>query len=91
MRKYLELVEGSFTQEHFDKQEAQHPYVAYSIQDGEVIFNIIKEGDLYTILKLTKGVPNSDYQAVDLGLPSGLKWADRNVGATSPEDGGSYF
>lgn len=56
-----------------------------------MIFNIIKEGDLYTILKLTKGVPNSDYQAVDLGLPSGLKWADRNVGATSPEDGGSYF
>ena len=31
------------------------------------------------------------YQAVDLGLPSGLKWADRNIGATSHEDTGLYF
>jgi hypothetical protein len=29
--------------------------------------------------------------AVDLGLPSGTLWADRNVGADSPEDYGSYF
>ena len=29
--------------------------------------------------------------AVDLGLPSGVKWADRNIGATSPEDVGLYF
>lgn len=28
---------------------------------------------------------------VDLGLPSGLLWATRNVGAESPEDYGSYF
>ena len=35
--------------------------------------------------------PSSSYVAVDLGLPSGLKWADRNVGAESPEDNGLYF
>ena len=29
--------------------------------------------------------------AVDLGLPSGTLWADRNVGAYSPEDYGDYF
>lgn len=28
---------------------------------------------------------------VDLGLPSGLLWAECNVGATSPEDTGYYF
>ena len=28
---------------------------------------------------------------VDLGLPSGLLWATRNVGATSPEDYGDFF
>ena len=28
---------------------------------------------------------------VDLGLPSGLLWATRNVGATAPEDYGDYF
>lgn len=30
-------------------------------------------------------------KAVDLGLPSGTKWADRNVGASSPEDFGDYY
>ena len=31
------------------------------------------------------------YEYVDLGLPSGLKWATCNVGATSPEEYGLYF
>jgi hypothetical protein len=35
--------------------------------------------------------PTQTYNMVDLGLPSGLLWADRNVGATSPEDAGLYF
>ena len=29
--------------------------------------------------------------AVDLGLPSGLKWANANLGASSPEDYGDYY
>ena len=35
--------------------------------------------------------PTTDAVAVDLGLPSGTKWADRNVGASSPEDYGGYY
>ena len=31
------------------------------------------------------------YEYVDLGLPSGLKWATMNVGATSETDYGDYF
>lgn len=34
-------------------------------------------------------IDNHDY--VDLGLPSGLKWATCNVGATSPEESGNYY
>ncbi len=30
-------------------------------------------------------------QAVDLGLPSSIKWASCNVGATAPEDYGNYY
>lgn len=30
-------------------------------------------------------------EAIDLGLPSGLKWASMNVGATKPEEYGDYF
>ena len=32
-----------------------------------------------------------DIQAVDLGLPSGIRWASCNVGATTPEGYGYYF
>lgn len=34
---------------------------------------------------------NSSVVWVDLGLPSGLLWADRNVGASSPEDFGNHY
>jgi len=53
---------------------------------------------------ITKGFPNMGFrlvlapvvapagvEAVDLGLPSGTKWANMNVGATAPEDYGLYF
>lgn len=33
----------------------------------------------------------SGHAYVDLGLPSGIKWATCNVGADSPEDYGDYF
>lgn len=32
-----------------------------------------------------------DHEWVDLGLPSGLKWATCNVGANKPEDYGNYY
>ena len=35
--------------------------------------------------------PYNGHEYVDLGLPSGLKWATCNVGATSPEQSGLYF
>ena len=37
--------------------------------------------------------PNSEngHEWVDLGLPSGLKWATCNVGANTPEEYGDYF
>ena len=33
----------------------------------------------------------STYEAIDLGLPSGTLWCDRNVGASSPEGFGGYY
>lgn len=37
------------------------------------------------------GGSTTSVQWVDLGLPSGLLWADRNVGAASPENYGYYY
>ena len=31
------------------------------------------------------------YKTIDLGLPSSLLWADRNIGASTPEEAGLYF
>lgn len=35
--------------------------------------------------------PYNGHEYVDLGLPSGLKWATCNVGANKPEEYGDYF
>ena len=41
---------------------------------------------------LLENIPtHNGYEYVDLGLPSGLKWAKCNVGASSPEQSGLYF
>lgn len=37
------------------------------------------------------GPAPADVQAIDLGLPSGIKWASCNVGAEKPEDYGNYY
>ena len=39
----------------------------------------------------TAQTTENGYEYVDLGLPSGLKWATCNVGATSPEEYGNYY
>ena len=39
----------------------------------------------------TSPASSAPCEAVDLGLPSGIKWASCNVGASSPEDYGGYY
>ena len=55
----------------------------------------IKSGD-YRYYDISIIIEESDVigqtgEMVDLGLPSGTKWADRNVGASRPDDDGLYF
>ena len=37
------------------------------------------------------GTSINGYKYVDLGLPSGLKWAEYNIGATAPHEYGNYY
>ena len=39
----------------------------------------------------TAGPNANNHEYVDLGLPSGLKWATCNVGSSTPEEYGDYF
>lgn len=48
-------------------------------------------GGSYTKEEIDEMFILSKYEFVDLGLPSGLKWATCNIGATKPEDFGLYF
>ena len=60
---------------------------------GPATSSVVIERSKYSTLTL--GGDNLEFfdpsDWVDLGLPSGLLWATRNVGATSPEDYGDYY
>lgn len=46
-------------------------------------------GEDYTVTGIVQSLPSVPY--VDLGLPSGTKWATCNIGASTPQDNGYYF
>ena len=51
---------------------------------------VVKVEETAKVQVQDKQIQKSD-EAVDLGLPSGLKWASCNIGASSPEERGEYF
>ena len=59
-------------------------------RDGRV--NVVDLAVLINyVISPTSVNPPKEVVAVDLGLPSGTKWANMNVGATSPVDYGLFF
>lgn len=69
------------------------PNVSYALDTDAVFYNIVKteSGDYKIFLLEKKNISGLTYNMVDLGLPSGTLWADRNVGASAPEDFGTMF
>lgn len=59
--------------------------------DKERFFKAIKGEVIDTKNNKCYNVAGKEYNLIDLGLPSGTLWMDRNVGASSPEDAGLYF
>ena len=57
--------------------------------NGDLEVNIADVNAVISIILGGNVKPNHEY--VDLGLPSGTLWATCNVGASKPEDYGSYF
>ena len=64
-----------------------------SIDDGGVIYTGVIPSRAYEANTIYTATVNMDATpvAVDLGLPSGTKWADRNVGAHAYYDDGGYY
>ena len=58
---------------------------------NNTILNIVYDGTDYNDTSLEYYDESHEQGAVDLGLPSGLLWADKNIGAARPQDAGLYF
>ena len=76
--KYLKYFETNSQYQEYANGDIFLPNVSY-VEDVKLVYYNPESGS------------SSDYVMVDLGLPSGLLWADRNIGAASPEDAGLYF
>ena len=50
-----------------------------------------QNAELQTTIEHLNMIVRTGHDFVDLGLPSGTKWATCNIGATNPEDYGDYF
>ena len=61
--------------------------------DAKIVVTDMQTGQqiIITVSVTASSGTETPGEAVDLGLPSGLKWASMNVGASSPEDYGDYF
>ena len=65
--------------------------VSWTPNDNDILYAKLYDIDGNVLAQDTVHAGESYGDWVDLGLPSGLLWATRNVGATSPEDYGDYF
>ena len=54
-------------------------------------YKFLTEGEQNDTPSAAPAVSSEEAIAVDMGLPSGTLWCDRNVGAKSPEDSGAFF
>lgn len=61
------------------------------IHEGQTIQNVTSNRSSDYIPDETQIVVKAIPEAVDLGLPSGVKWASFNLGAAAPEGYGDYY
>ena len=64
-------------------------YCGDSPVSHDATYTFVVEGSILLVAKFEES--SVKYEAVDLGLRSGLKWATHNVGANSPEEYGGYY
>lgn len=87
--KYLELVKDAFDNTHFDKDTSEN--TQYSVQENKLLFIDFIKLLINSVKKVVYNANEYTPEYVDLGLPSGIKWAACNIGAKTPEENGMYF
>lgn len=95
--KYLNSNEWPFNgvETYFTELESCKTYTAYPtvrIMTMEMTAIPSKEFEIEDDISYNTTCPNNQHpHMIDLGLPSGIKWACCNVGASNPSDYGNYF
>ena len=79
----------NFKREKGNIQDTSNAFIKDSkqISTHDTIYNFVN----WNVLDDNIVEVPSKYEFVDLGLPSGTKWATTNVGAEKPEDFGLFF
>ncbi|MCR5711354.1 MAG: hypothetical protein K6G46_02730 [Prevotella sp.] len=74
---------------YYDEPYRTVSLTAYVQYEGETD---IRKGGTHTFTVRYGGCPDNNHpHMIDLGLPSGTKWACCNIGASSPEQTGGYY
>ena len=92
LKKEMTHVKGLVYRVELKNLQSETEYhVYYEVSN---VFSTAVLNDNYSFKTAKKGEkpnPTVTPEYVDLGLPSGVKWATFNVGATQPEEYGDYF
>lgn len=68
----------------FAMKQIQINQTSVGQQNYNLVEKVSEDINMFSPIQLPDG-------AVDLGLPSGVLWVDRNIGAATPEEAGLYF
>ena len=92
------FVDGDWMATRWQETDGEMNYEWWDIdeiKDGQMKWSALREREDGTRFTTTftwrKVEAPAGVEAVDLGLPSGIKWANMNLGAEAPEDHGLYF
>ena len=93
LKKEMTHVKGLVYRVELKNLQSDTKYHVLYYEVSNVFSTVVVPGNcsFITAKKGEKPNPTVTPEYVDLGLPSGVKWATFNVGATQPEEYGDYF
>ncbi len=93
LKKEMTHVNGLVYRVELKNLQSDTEYHVLYYEVSNVFSTVVVPGNcsFITAKKGEKPNPTVTPEYVDLGLPSGVKWATFNVGATKPEEYGDYF
>ena len=93
LKKEMTHVKGLVYRVELKNLQSDTKYHVLYYEVSNVFSTVVVPGNcsFITAKKGEKPNPTVTPEYVDLGLPSGVKWATFNVGATKPEEYGDYF